>query len=166
MRRSLFLQPKVSLAVLLWAMIAFPVVAAEADSGPAASAPDEAGTAAATALEQVVVTANRSPTRADRVGQSFTVLTLEQIRQDQEIGVADIVARTPGVSVTRTGGPGQPTSVFIRGADSDQTLVLIDGVKVNDPSDTGSGYDFSNLDVGDVARIEVLRGPQSALYGS
>jgi vitamin B12 transporter len=117
-------------------------------------------------VEKVVVTANRSPTAVDLVGQSFTVLTLEQIRQDQEVSVADIVARTPGVTLARNGGPGQPTSLFIRGADSDQTLVLIDGVKVNDPSDPGTGYDFANLDVGDVARIEVLRGPQSVLYGS
>jgi vitamin B12 transporter len=142
------------------------VTAAEVDSGVEASAPDEAGTAAATAVERVVVTANRSPTAADQVGQSFTVLTLEQIRQDQEVSVADIVARTPGVTLARNGGPGQPTSLFIRGADSDQTLVLIDGVKVNDPSDPGSGYDFANLVVGDITRVEVLRGPQSALYGS
>jgi vitamin B12 transporter len=152
--------------VLLVAAIGLPATAAEVDSGEQATAPDEAGTAAATAVERVVVTANRSPTNADQVGQSFTVLTLDQIRQDQEISLADIVARTPGVTLARNGGPGQPTSLFIRGADSDQTLVLIDGVKVNDPSDPGSGYDFANLDVGDIARVEVLRGPQSALYGS
>ncbi len=145
---------------------ALPATAAEVDTGQQATAPDEAGAAAATAVERVVVTANRSPTDADLVGQSFTVLTLEQLRQDQEISVADIVARTPGVTLARNGGPGQPTSLFIRGADSDQTLVLIDGVKVNDPSDPGSGFDFANLDVGEVARVEVLRGPQSTLYGS
>ena len=155
-----------SFAALAFAAIALPASAAEVDSGAQASAPDEAGTAAATAVERVVVTANRSPTDADQVGQSFTVLTLDQIRKDQEISVADIVARTPGVTLSRNGGPGEPTSLFIRGADSDQTLVLIDGVKVNDPSDPGSGYDFGNLDVGDIARVEVLRGPQSALYGS
>jgi vitamin B12 transporter len=152
--------------VLLVAAVALPAGAAEIDSGEQASAPDEAGAVAATAVERVVVTANRSPADADRVGQSFTVLTLDQLRQDQEISVADIVARTPGVTLARNGGPGQPTSLFIRGADSGQTLVLIDGVKVNDPSDPNSGYDFANLDVGDVARIEILRGPQSTLYGS
>jgi vitamin B12 transporter len=153
-------------ASFLFVAVVFPATAAEVDSGAQATAPDEAGAAAATAVERVVVTANRTPTEADQVGQSFTVLTLEQIRQDQETSVADIVARTPGVTLTRNGGPGQPTSLFIRGADSDQTLVLIDGVKVNNPSDPGSGFDFANLDVGEVARIEVLRGPQSALYGS
>jgi vitamin B12 transporter len=131
-----------------------------------ASAPDEAGASAAVAVEQVVVTANRTPAAADHVGQAFTVLTLDAIRADQETDIADIVARTPGVTLARNGGPGQTTSLFIRGADSAQTLVLIDGVKVNDPSDPGSSYDFSNLATGDVARIEVLRGPQSTLYGS
>ena len=150
----------------LLAAAAIPAAAAEVDSGAQATAPDEAGAAAATAVERVVVTANRGPTDADKVGQSFTVLTLDQIRHDQEVSVADIVARTPGVTLARNGGPGQPTSLFIRGGDSDQTLVLIDGVKVNDPSDPSSSFDFANLDVGEVARIEVLRGPQSVLYGS
>jgi vitamin B12 transporter len=161
-----FLTHPIPCCALLAVTIAAPAMAAEVDSGEQASAPDEAGNAAAKAVERVVVTANRSPTDADQVGQSFTVLTLDQLRQDQEISIADIVARTPGVTLSRNGGPGEPTSLFIRGADSDQTLVLIDGVKVNDPSDPGSGYDFATLEMGDIARVEVLRGPQSTLYGS
>ena len=131
-----------------------------------APAPDEAGSTAATAAAAVVVTANRSPTPTAQVGQSLTLLTTSQIRLDQETNVADILARTPGISFTRNGGPGEPTSLFIRGADSDQTVTLIDGVKVNNPADPGTGYDFANLITGDIARIEVLRGPQSTLYGS
>ena len=133
---------------------------------PQAPSPDVAGAAAATTVEQVVVTANRSATPVDQVGQQVTVLTLPQIRLDQETGIADILARTPGVVVTRNGGPGQTTALNIRGADSAQTVVLIDGVKVNDPSNVSAGYDFANLLTGDVSRIEVLRGPQSTLYGS
>jgi vitamin B12 transporter len=131
-----------------------------------ASSPDEAGDAAATSVEQVVVTATRTPAPAGQVGVSFAVLTHAQILADQETQVADILTRTPGVTLAQNGGPGGAASLFIRGADSDETLVLIDGVKVNDPSDTGTGYDFSNLYAGDIARIEVLRGPQSTLYGS
>jgi len=151
----------------LIAVIATPgLVFAEATADQQATAPDEAGAAAATALEQVVVTANRAPAPIQTVGQSFTIITQGQLRLDQETDLADIIDRTPGVSLSRNGGPGETASLFIRGADSDQTLVLVDGVKVNDPSDPGSGYDFSNLMTGDVARVEILRGPQSTLYGS
>jgi len=131
-----------------------------------APAPDEAGSQAASALPQVVVTADRSPVLLDKVGQSVTLLTKTDLINDQELDVADILARTPGVTVARNGGPGELTSVYIRGAESAQTVVLIDGVKVNDPTDPSTGYDFSTLLTGDASRIEVLRGPQSTLYGS
>jgi vitamin B12 transporter len=148
------------------ALVAPGLAIAQAGPGQQASAPDEAGASAATAVDQVVVTANRTPAPIQRVGQSFTIITTAQIQADQETDIADIVARTPGVSLARNGGPGEAASLFLRGADSDQTLVLVDGVKINDPSDPGSGYDFSNLMTGDVARVEILRGPQSTLYGS
>lgn len=131
-----------------------------------APAPDEAGAAAATTVSQIVVTANRSATPAERVGQSVTVLTTTDIQQDQETSLSDILDRTVGVTVARNGGPAQTTSVFIRGADSDQTVTLVDGVKLNDPTDPGTSYDFANLIAGDIARVEVMRGPQSTLYGS
>ncbi len=131
-----------------------------------ASAPDEAGSSAANAAPLLIVTANRAPTPADQVGQSVTVLTGVQIHLDQELAVSDILARTPGVTFARNGGPGESTALYIRGAEAGQTVVLIDGVKVNDPTDTAAGFDFANLSAGDIARIEVLRGPQSTLYGS
>jgi vitamin B12 transporter len=80
--------------------------------------------------------------------------------------VADLLIRTPGVSLSRNGGIGSSTSVRIRGAETDQTVAVIDGVKLNDPSGVGGGFNFGNLLVGDVARIEVLRGAQSTLWGS
>ena len=134
------------------------------DSG--APAPDVAGHAAANAVSEVVVVANRTPAPIDTVGQSVTVLTLPQIRADQEVLISDILQRTPGVQVSRNGGAGQATALRIRGAETDQTVVLIDGVKLNDPASTGGGYNFADLAVSDAARIEVLRGPQSVLYGS
>src|SRR6516225_8635591 len=91
---------------------------------------------------------------------------MSRLEQIEAVITSDLLAQTPGLSVARTGGPGQPTSVFIRGAESDQTLVVIDGVVMNDPSQPGGGYDFENLLIGDTSRIEIVRGAQSTLYGS
>ena len=152
---------------LLLLALAAPISAgAQGLANGQAAPPDEAGEAAANGAGGIVVTAIRSPLPARQVAASVTVLTAQQIQRDQETSVGDILARTPGVNVTRNGGPGETTSVFIRGAESDETVALVDGVKVNDPTDPGTGYDFANLITGDIARIEVLRGPQSTLYGS
>ena len=132
-----------------------------------ALAPAAAQAAAAiNELDAVVVTASRTPERVDRVGGQITVLDAAAIEAQQTPIVSDILARTPGLSVTRNGGVGGATQVRIRGAESDQTVVLIDGAKLNDPSATGSGYNFANLMVGDISRIEILRGAQSVLWGS
>ncbi len=131
-----------------------------------AAAPDVAGRAGATAVEDVVVTANRSAQPIERVGASVTVLTQAAIEARQTPAVVELLAQTPGVSFTRNGGVGTSTGVNIRGAESQHTVVLIDGVKLNDPSSTQGGFNFGNLLVGDTARIEVLRGAQSTLWGS
>ncbi|MDR7115883.1 TonB-dependent receptor domain-containing protein [Caulobacter sp. BE254] len=120
----------------------------------------------ANAVDQVVVTAGRAADKLSEVPVSMTVITAQTLRQRQVVVVSDLLSRTPGVTVTRNGGVGGSTQVRIRGAESDQTAVLIDGVKLNDPSATGGGYNFATLLAGDVDRIEVLRGPQSTLWGS
>lgn len=117
-------------------------------------------------LDPIVVVATRSPEPVSKIGNSITVLNAAAIRASQATVVSDLLAQTPGISVARNGGVGQTTSVFIRGADSDQTVVLIDGVQVNDPSTTAGGYFFSNLLTADIGRIEIMRGAQSTLYGS
>jgi vitamin B12 transporter len=140
----------------------------------AAATPAFAQTAQSTSgLEQVadagsdiLVTANREARPASTVGQAVTVLDTATITQRQAVVVADLLRQTPGVSVTRNGGVGTATSVNIRGAESDQTVALIDGIKLNDPSSPGGGFDFGGLLIGNIARIEVLRGAQSVLWGS
>ncbi|MGR4864048.1 TonB-dependent receptor plug domain-containing protein [Caulobacter sp. LARHSG274] len=121
---------------------------------------------APTEVDQIVITAGRTADKLSEVPVAMTIITAETLRQRQVVVVSDILSRTPGVSVTRNGGVGGSTQVRIRGAESEQTAVLIDGVKLNDPSSTGGGYNFATLLAGDVSRIEVLRGPQSTLWGS
>lgn len=125
--------------------------------------PDAAADADA---DTILVTATRLATPADQVPASVTVLDKPAIDRSQDIGVSELLLRTPGISMARNGGYGTATSLRIRGAESDQTVVVIDGVKLNDPSSPGGGYNFANLLVGDASRIEVLRGPQSILWGS
>ena len=132
--------------------------------------PDAAATgsvvSASVGNDAIVVSATRLLTTADKIPSSVTVLDKGAIDRSQDIAVSDLLLRTPGVVLTRNGGYGTATSLRIRGAEADQTVVVIDGVKLNDPSSTGGGFNFANLLVGDASRIEVLRGPQSILWGS
>jgi vitamin B12 transporter len=114
----------------------------------------------------IIVTATRVPTKIDQLASSITVLDKAAIDRNQDLTVSDMIVRTPGISLSRNGGYGTATQLRIRGAETDQTVVVIDGVKLNDPSSAGGGYNFANLLVGDAARIEILRGPQSILWGS
>ena len=118
------------------------------------------------ASEIIVTAANRTETTLDRVGQALSVVDLAEIERRQTQNVADILRTLPGVTIARNGAIGGVTSVFIRGAESDQTVALIDGVKLNDPSSVGGGFNFGNLMTGNIERIEVLRGSQSVLWGS
>ena len=121
---------------------------------------------AADAGTDILVTANREARPASTVGQAVTVLDTATITQRQAVTVSDLLRQTPGVTVTRNGGVGTATSVNIRGAESDQTVALIDGIKLNDPSSPGGGFNFGSLLIGNIARIEVLRGAQAVLWGS
>jgi len=114
--------------------------------------------------EEIVVTANRVPAAAESVGSSVTVIGRQEIEQRREPFVLDLLRTVPGLEISQSGGPGTVASAFLRGADSNHTLVLLDGIPVN--STTSGGFDLSLLRSDDVERIEVLRGPQSTLYGS
>ncbi len=139
-----------------------------AQSGPA---PDSAAAEAAETpdpqtviAEQIVVSANRVETAADKVGSSITVISREEIERRHQVSVLELLRTVPGLEVVQSGGPGKTTSVFIRGGNSAHTLVLVDGVRVN--SNTSGEYSFSDLTTDNLERIEVLRGPQGGLYGS
>lgn len=122
--------------------------------------------AAASSAEEIVVTASRAPgglTRA-QLGGSATLLQPLDLRLRQTRTVSDVLRDVPGISVSRLGGVGGQTQVRLRGSESNHTLVLIDGLEASDPFQ--GEFDFSALIADDVARIEVLRGQQSALYGS
>ena len=119
----------------------------------------------AQALPEIVVSASRVQLPADEIGSAVTVITAEELEQRQIRIVSDVLRDVPGLAVSRSGGVGALTQVRIRGAEGNQTLVLIDGIEVNNPA-TGSEFDFANLLNAEIERIEVLRGPQSALYGS
>lgn len=116
--------------------------------------------------DSIVVSVLRAPVAQDRVSSSVTVLDEAAIVEAQPIAVTDILLRTPGVSMTRNGGYGTATSLRIRGADSGQTVMVLDGMRLSDPSSTAGGFGFSNLLLDDAERIEILRGPQSIFWGS
>ncbi len=115
--------------------------------------------------KDVVVSASRIPVPANSVGSSISVITAKDIERLQATSVADVLRTVPGVAVSQTGSQGGLSQVRIRGAQANHTLVIIDGIEMNDPA-RSSEFDFANLLVSEIERIEVLRGPQSALYGS
>ena len=148
------------------AALAVALCATAALADDTAPNPDAAGAEAANPVSELIVTAARGPQDPAKVGQSVTVLNAADIAASQQVLVSDLVSRTAGVAYSRNGGPGGITTIRIRGAEGDQTVAVVDGVKINDPSAPGGGYNFANLLTGDVARIEILRGAQSTLWGS
>jgi len=117
-------------------------------------------------LPTIVVSATGVPTPIAQVASSVTIITAEQIEREQRRTVPDAIRDVPGLNVVQAGGPGGQTSVFIRGTNSNQVKVLIDGIDVSDPSNANRSFDLGQLLTADIERIEVLRGPQSGLYGA
>ncbi len=132
----------------------------------AASAQDDPSADEVTARDTITVLGTRLPTPLDQVGRSVTVVTAEDIALRQQRFVYDALQSVPGVQLTRSGSFGALANISLRGLPSDQTLVVQDGVVLNDPASFGNGFNFANFDTGDIERIEVLRGAQSTLYGS
>ncbi len=116
--------------------------------------------------ERIVVTATRILTPEREVASSITVIDRQEIERKQRRFVVDLLREAPGVDVVQSGGPGQPSQVFLRGAKPEHTLVLIDGIEANDPFSPGRTFNFAGLTTDNIERIEIIRGPQSTLYGS
>jgi len=129
------------------------------------AAPGLAKAADLSGLDAIVVTASRTMVPLKAVGSAVDVLSARDIAQRPRFEVSDLLREMPGVAVNRSGQRGAQTQVRLRGAEGNHTLVLINGIEVGDPM-TADEFDFANLLTDDVERIDVLRGPQSALYGS
>jgi vitamin B12 transporter len=144
-RRSSFLSTTVPLALAIFAGLA--------------NAADE-GTP-----DSVIVSATRVPTPESQIASSVTVITADDIAAQQNQTLPDVLKNVPGLNLVQSGGPGSQTAVFMRGTNSNHVKVLVDGIDVSDASNSDS-FDFGQFPLQDVEKIEVLRGPQSGLYGS
>jgi len=119
-----------------------------------------------TAQPEVVVTGSRVATSPEDLAANVTVLEREYFDVEKPAKLADVLRRVAGVHVDSVGGRGGTSSLYMRGADPNYTLVLVDGVRVNDPTNArGGSFDLSTCDVSDIQRVEIARGPYSAVYG-
>ena len=139
------------IGLLFWVSVFCPIPAdaQEADSVPI--------------MEETVVTATRTKTPVKQLGVSTTVVTEEEIKERQAVDVLDVLRDVPGFNIVRSGARGTATSLFVRGGEDNFTKILIDGVSVNLG---GGAFDFGSLLTENFERVEIVRGPQSALYGS
>lgn len=112
------------------------------------------------------ITVTGTPIETEDTGQPVTIITRDEIEQVQGEDITRILQRAPGVTVSRNGGVGSFTGVRVRGAEAEQLLVLVDGVRVNDPSSPSGGFDFGNLLPGTIAQLDLLRGSNSTVWGS
>ncbi|WFU15393.1 TonB-dependent receptor [Bradyrhizobium sp. CB3481] len=115
---------------------------------------------------EVVVTADREPEPISRTGSSISVVKGETLATSNPGSLVDALRTVPGLDISESGGPGSTANIRLRGANTGQTLVMIDGIRINDPTAASGDFDFAMFAPSAIERIEVLKGPQSALYGS
>ncbi|HEX8301956.1 TonB-dependent receptor plug domain-containing protein [Sphingomonas sp.] len=149
--------------ILLFAGAAFAADPACAQNAPV---PEDEIVIADRRRTDIIVVASGIGELPENVGRAVTLIEREEIERRQTVALSDLLGTTPGVTVSRNGGLGGFTGVRIRGAEAEQTLVLLDGVRVNDPSSPGGGFDFGNLLAGSIERVEILRGANSVVWGS
>ena len=132
---------------------------------PAGPASAQSATDSPATIDQVIVVGARIPLPSNQTGNATTIIDRTQIERRQVRYVTDLLRSVPGFSISRTGVAGSQTQVRVRGAEANHVLVLIDGVRANDPA-SGDEFRWEHLTTGNIERIEIVRGPQSALWGS
>ncbi|GAB5349368.1 TonB-dependent receptor plug domain-containing protein [Alteriqipengyuania sp. 357] len=143
--------------------LASPAFAQEADGeAPLVLASD----AAEMPEESITVTVTGNPSEVEDTGQPVTVIGAQEIADIQGPDFARVIQRVPGVTFNRTGGLGATTGISVRGAANDQLLVLIDGVRVADTASPAGGFDFGTLGASNLAKVELLRGSNSVVWGA
>ena len=121
---------------------------------------------AQTAKEDIIVTASGFEQPRSETGQAIDIVDRDRLDQLQSATISEALQTVPGVSIAARGGLGSQSSAFIRGGNSAQTLVLIDGVRINDLTSPNGAFDFGGLMTGNIGRVEILRGPNSVIWGS
>lgn len=126
---------------------------------------DSAGNVESVEIEEITITATRTPISADRATTAVTIITKEDLAKQQIFQIADYLKTVPGVSIASAGSLGGQAQLRMRGAEANQTLVMIDGVEMNDPA-AGDEFQFEHLTSNEIERIEIIRSPMSAAWGS
>ncbi len=122
---------------------------------------------ALSATEELIVTGSYSPVTNEQLSSSVSVINKEQLLQLSNHSLIDALRQVPSLWIEEQGGPGGITSIVLRGAEANHTMVLLDGVQLNDPTNTrGGAFDLNSIDIESVERIEIVRGAQSSVYGS
>lgn len=142
------------------------VLAACCTALPCSAAQQDAATPANAIFDEIVVTASRIPQPLRRVGVSLSVLNAADLQDHGNLSLQDILRQMPAVSVTNAGGAGKASSLRIRGEEGYRTLVLLDGIRLLDPSLTQTGPQFEHMLSSGLGRVEILRGPQGLGYGA
>jgi len=118
-------------------------------------------------LPPVIVSASRIPSPPGETVTSTTVIGKAEIEAKQPVSLTELLRNVPGVHIDQNGGRGGVASIYTRGADPNFTLLLVDGIQMNDPLNSrGGSFNLSNLDVAGIERIEIVRGPLASVYGS
>lgn len=127
---------------------------------------EEAEVDKASSVNQIIVTGSSLDSTLENTGSSVSVLTEQELKDGQYRNAMNALRQLPGVDVVQSGGNGGNAAVFLRGGNSEHTLVLLDGIELNNPATANRSFNLANLTLENIERIEVIRGPQSTIYGS